>query len=104
MADGLAVLDGREGVEWRRGEEEDVAVLVAVELFADVFRDGEIRCVAEMVDFYGPRWVVCVPNGDGVPACGLREAVAALRRVRVIGVTSRLRGCKGVVRWLWCVI
>lgn len=40
MADGLAVLDGREGVEWGCGEEENVAVLVAVELFADVFWDG----------------------------------------------------------------
>lgn len=64
MADGLAVLDGREGVERGRGEEEDVAVLVAVELFADVFRDGQVGCVAEVVDFYGPGWVVCVSDGD----------------------------------------
>lgn len=64
MADGLAVLDGREGVEWGSGEEEDVAMLVAVELFADVFRDGEVGCVAKVVDFYGPGWVVCVSHGD----------------------------------------
>lgn len=64
MADGLAVLDGREGVERGRGEEEDVAMLVTVELFADVFGDGQVGCVAEVVDFYGPGWVVCVSDGD----------------------------------------
>lgn len=54
-----------QGVHGRRGEEEHVAVLIALELFADVLRDGGVGGVGETVDFYGTWGVVARRDGVG---------------------------------------
>lgn len=62
MADDGAFSHVRQGVHGRGGEEEDVALLVALELFADVVGDGGVGGVGEAVDFNGAGGVVA---GDG---------------------------------------
>ena len=92
MSYGFSVLDRWKRVEWWSGEEEDVSVLVAMELFADIFWDGKVGGVAEVVDFNGTGRVVCVANGERTTGCGLRECIAALSGVRVINVGTLSRG------------
>jgi len=53
VAERGALFDGRENVERRGSEEEDVALVVALELIADVFRYGSVGGVAEVKDFVG---------------------------------------------------
>ena len=49
---------GWDRVERWVNEEKNMTVLVAMELFTNVLRNGEIGCIVEAVDFDRLRWLV----------------------------------------------